>query len=140
MLNSATGVPPIRAVLCAGALLLGALLADGGDAVAKPKKIVKGGTCSCDCRSDERVETVPGKPSRYRETISFAVSSDGQCSASNGGGCHFKRNGVTVLGTVHGCNYRDNADAANKNDIAPSDPEPNGPLQPFSRPGSIFSP
>ena len=144
MSGKAKGSAGIGPVLCAG-IAIGVLLAvllTGGDAnAAKKKKAAPGsGTCACECRSDERMEGVFGKPSRYSEGISFEVSNSGLCRGSEGGGCHFKRNGVTILGTVRACDFRENSNAASRGDIAPSDQGPENPLGTFQRPGSIFSP
>jgi hypothetical protein len=87
------------------------------------------------------VESVPGKPSRYSEDVSFEVSSQGRCSAVRGVGCHFKRNGVTIWGSLGFCNYRDNSSAANMGGTDGIDQTGgNGPTTPFSRPGILLNP
>lgn len=144
MSSKAKGFAGIGVVLCAAAavgVLLGALLASGDADAAKKRHAAPGsGTCSCECRSDERMDGVFGRPSRYSEGISFEVSNSGLCRQSEGGGCHFKRNGVEILGTARACSFRENSNAASKGDIAPSDQTPDGSLRTFQRPGSIFSP
>ncbi len=106
---------------------------------AKPKKIVKsGGTCTCTCRSDERMDTF-GRPPRYSQEVSGHVNYTSDCTAQNGGGCRIKlENGSYTPGTSSSCSYKSNSEAANIGDTAPSDQEPEGPLGTFQRPGMIF--
>jgi len=126
---------PLALIAC-GLVLASAI---GSDADARKKKVgTQGGTCSCECRSDER--NLSGLP-KYTLDISFTESNDYNCRRNaDFGGCRIpKPGGGYAAGSIHLCTFKEAGEASlGTGGVDPSGG--NGPTQPFSRPGIILLP